>query len=138
MEEISKLLKEVLNIDFIRAVISNPVKKEGIIKVKVRPVETKGELHFQLESFTKTQAFHENLGAADAEKRILEYMEAFRQMQIETVNEECTVLVSKKARPPSSGRNGGHRARKQTCPTTGKSGISSRKAYRSRSCRISG
>ena len=96
MEEISKLLKEVLNIDFIRAVISNPVKKEGIIKVKVRPVETKGELHFQLESFTKTQAFHENLGAADAEKRILEYMEAFRQMQIETVNEECTVLVSKK------------------------------------------
>ena len=98
MEEISKLLKEVLNIDFIRAVISNPVKKEGIIKVKVRPVETKGELHFQLESFTKTQAFHENLGAADEEKRILEYMEAFRQMQIETVNEECTVLVSKKGK----------------------------------------
>ena len=98
MEEISKLLKEVLNIDFIRAVISNPVKKEGIIKVKVRPVETKGELHFQLESFTKTQAFHENLGATDAEKKILEYMEAFRQMQIETVNEECTVLVSKKGK----------------------------------------
>lgn len=98
MEEISKLLKEVLNIDFIRAVISNPVKKEGIIKVKVRPVETKGELHFQLESFTKTQAFHENLGDADAEKKILEYMEAFRQMQIETVNEECTVLVSKKGK----------------------------------------
>lgn len=98
MEEISKLLKEVLNIDFIRAVISNPVKKEGIIKVKVRPVETKGELHFQLESFTKTQAFRENLGAADAEKKILEHMEAFRQMQIETVNEECTVLVSKKGK----------------------------------------
>ena len=98
MEEISKLLKEVLNINFIRAVISNPLKKEGIIKVKVRPVETKGGLHFQLESFTKTQAFHENLDAAGAEKKILEYMGAFRQMQIETVNEECTVLVSKKGR----------------------------------------
>ena len=48
MEEISSLLREVLNIDFVRAVISNPVKKEGIIKVKVRPVETKGNLHFQI------------------------------------------------------------------------------------------
>ena len=98
MEEIRNVLKNTLNIEFIRGTISGPRKKEGIIKVKVRPVETKGELHFQLESFTKTQAFHENLGAADAEKRILEYMEAFRQMQIETVNEECTVLVSKKGK----------------------------------------
>ena len=47
MEEIKKLLDRVLNIDFIRAVISNPREKEGIIKVKVRPLEKKGSLLFQ-------------------------------------------------------------------------------------------
>ena len=98
MEEISNLLREVLNIDFVRAVISNPVKKEGIIKVKVRPVEKKGNLHFQIESFTKTQAFHENLSFEEAVEKILEYMEDFRQMQIETAQEDCTVLVSKKGK----------------------------------------
>lgn len=46
MEEISKMLTEILNGDFIRAVISFPRKKEGILKVKVRPVEKKGKLFF--------------------------------------------------------------------------------------------
>ena len=36
MEDIIKLLDRVLNIDFIRAVLSNPRDKEGIIKVPVR------------------------------------------------------------------------------------------------------
>ena len=53
MEEIKKLLKEVLNREFIRAVISSPKEKEGtavllecgtepvqgILKIKVRPLE---------------------------------------------------------------------------------------------------
>lgn len=38
MENIKKLLCETLNIDFIQAILSNPRTKEGIIKVKVRPV----------------------------------------------------------------------------------------------------
>ena len=52
MEEIKKLLKEVLNREFIRAVISSPKEKEGtavllecgtepiqgILKIKVRPL----------------------------------------------------------------------------------------------------
>ena len=98
MEEISRFLTEILNIDFIRGVISNPRDKTGIIKIKVRPLEKKGELFFQMESFTRTQAFHENLSGADACRRLAEYMEQFRQMQIETIREECTVLVSKKGK----------------------------------------
>lgn len=98
MEEISRLLTEILNIDFIRAVISNPQDKTGIIKIKVRPFEKKGELFFQLESFTRTQAFHENLSGTEACRRLTEYMGQFGQMQIETVQEECTVLVSKKGK----------------------------------------
>ena len=98
MDEILRLLPEILNIDFIRGTISNPRDREGIIKIRVRPLEKKGELHFQLESFTKTQAFHENLTAEDACRKIAGVMERFGQMQIETVREECTVLVSKKGK----------------------------------------
>ena len=98
MDEILWLLPEILNIDFIRGTISNPRDKEGIIKIRVRPLEKKGELYFQPESFTKTQAFHENLTAKDACRKIAGVMERFGQMQIETVGEECTVLVSKKGK----------------------------------------
>ena len=98
MDEILRLLPEILNIDFIRGIISNPRDKTGIIKIKVRPLEKKGKLLFQIESFTKTQAFHENLTVEDACRKIAGYMERFGQMQFETVREEGTVLVSKKGK----------------------------------------
>lgn len=98
METIKKLLSDILNIEFVQAVLSNPRKKEGILKVKVRPIEKKGNLFFQLESFTKTQAFHENLDPISARDRLLEYMEEFRQMQASTVHMNYTVLVSKKGK----------------------------------------
>lgn len=98
MEELCQLLKAVLNIDFIQAILSNPRSKEGILKVKVRPVEMKGKLLFQCESFTKTQAFHENLAAEAAVERLLEYMQEFKQMQISTREMDYTVLISKKGK----------------------------------------
>lgn len=98
MDEILRLLTEILNIDFIRGIISNPRDKTGIIKIKVRPLEKKGKLLFQIESFTKTQAFHENLTVEDACRKIAGYMERFGQMQLETVREEGTVLVSRKGK----------------------------------------
>ena len=98
MEEIKKLLDRVLNIDFIRAVISNPREKEGIIKVKVRPLEKKGNLLFQFEAFTDKQAFHKNLCKEEAEAQFAGYAEQFRQMQIETVSDIYTVIISKKGK----------------------------------------
>ncbi len=98
MEDIVKLLDRVLNIDFIRAVISNPRDKEGIIKVKVRPLEKKGNLLFQFEAFTAKQAFHRNLAKEEAKVQFAEYAEQFRQMQIETVSDIYTVLISKKGK----------------------------------------
>ena len=70
MEELCQLFKAVLNIDFIQAILSNPRSKEGILKVKVRPVEMKRKLLFQCESFTKTKAFHENLAAEAAVRQV--------------------------------------------------------------------
>ena len=112
MEEIKKLLKEVLNREFIRAVISSPKEKEGtavllecgtepvqgILKIKVRPLEKRGELMFQFEAFTKTQAFHRNLNPEAAGEILAVVMERFGQMQLETVSQDCTVLISKKGK----------------------------------------
>lgn len=98
MEELCQLLKAVLNIDFIQAILSNPRSKEGILKVKVRPVEMKRKLLFQCESFTKTKAFHENLAAEAAVERLLEYMQEFKQAQISTREMDYTVLISKKGK----------------------------------------
>ena len=56
MEAIQKLLNDVLNKEFVQAILSNPRKKDGVLKIKVRPVEMRGKRIYQLESFTKTQA----------------------------------------------------------------------------------
>lgn len=96
MEKIKELLLNILNIELIQAVLSNPRQKDGVLKIKVRPVEKKEELYIQCESFTKTQAFHENLSPGDAAQRLTDYMEQFRQMQIMTETADYTVLVSKK------------------------------------------
>ena len=50
MNELSKLLQENLNIEFISATLSNPKKKDDVQKVKVRPVLKKEVLYFQFES----------------------------------------------------------------------------------------
>ncbi|WP_333678548.1 class I SAM-dependent methyltransferase [Muricomes intestini] len=98
MERLQELLNQILNISLVQGIISNPRTKDGILKIKVRPVEKKGKLYFHVESFTKTQAFHENLVAEDASKRILDYMDNFRQMQIEMRDANYTVLISKKGK----------------------------------------
>lgn len=98
MENIKKLLCETLNIDFIQAILSNPRTKEGIIKVKVRPVMMKDRLFLQLESFSKTQAFHENLEPEAAVERIVDYMKEFKQMQMATKDTDYTILISKKGK----------------------------------------
>ena len=98
MEELKLLLIEVFNINLIQAIISNPRTKEGILKVKVRSVEIKGEVLYQFEAFTKTQAFHENLIQEQAVAKALEYMNEFRQMNISTKDTDINVLVSKKGK----------------------------------------
>ena len=98
MEEIIQFLAGILNREFIRAVFSNPRVKDNVVKAKFRPMEQKGELLFQLESFTKTQAFHKNLTVEETKDELAKLLEEFRQVQVETVSEDITVLISKKGK----------------------------------------
>ena len=98
MNEVRKLLQESLNIEFLGATLSNPKSKDGVKKIKVRPMLKRDTLIFQCELFKNNQAFHENYEAAEAVEVLAKYMEDFKQMQLETKKFTATVLVSKKGK----------------------------------------
>jgi len=98
MQAIKELLDQSLNIDFLGATLSNPKDKGGIQKVKVRPILKKDTLLFQCEEHKNNQVFHNNYEAAQAIRILAEYMQQFKQMQLETKQYRYTVLVSKKGK----------------------------------------
>ena len=98
METLRELFEQNLNINFISAILSNPREKDGVKKVKVRPILKQGQLLFQCELHQNNQVFHENLEAKDAVEKLSEYMNLFKQMQLETKMVRYTVLVSKKGK----------------------------------------
>ena len=98
MNELRELIQDNLNIEFVSAVLSNPRKKEGVTKVRVRPLLQKGELAFQIETFRDNQAFHRNAAPREACELLLGYMENMRQMQLTTSGCLYTALVSRKGK----------------------------------------
>lgn len=98
MQDIKLLLEQSLNIDFLGATLSNPKDKNGITKVKVRPILKKEALLFQCEEHKNNQAFHHNYEVDEAVEKLTDYMQLFKQMQLETKQFKATVLVSKKGK----------------------------------------
>ncbi|WP_349772793.1 hypothetical protein [Lacrimispora xylanisolvens] len=56
--EVTEALQEFLDEYLIRMIISNPVEKQGMSKVKIRPLKQKDLLLFQAEELVGNQAFH--------------------------------------------------------------------------------
>lgn len=98
MEELREFLEECLNEELYKMTIGGPRKKEGVCRVKIRPVIIKDKLLFQFSSFEGTQVFHENRTQEDALDRLMEVMGNFRQMDVEAERFRATVLVSKKGK----------------------------------------
>ena len=94
MQELETLFLENLNIDFISGMFSNPRAKEGMKKVKMRPLQKGGQLHFQFEQYTETQVFPENLLPDAASKKAVDLLQNFRQLQLENeaLRQECQTL----------------------------------------------
>ena len=67
MEELRRLIQEYIdNQQTIQsAIASNPVNRDKISKVKLRPVMIKEQLSYQAESFIGTKAYHKNLVPAE-------------------------------------------------------------------------
>ena len=98
MHDIKELLKNSLTLDFLGATLSNPKDKDGVKKVKVRPIQKGESLLFQCEEYKNNQVFHENLDVENSIEKLDNYMEQFKQMQLETKQHRYTVLVSKKGK----------------------------------------
>lgn len=99
MEKLSLLLEETVNENLVRVIISNKRKNIESQKVVVHPFFKNEKLLFQFETFRGKQVFHENKekeGAVCEMFRLLS--EDFKQMEMETVKEKITVLVSKKGK----------------------------------------
>lgn len=98
MEDIKKQeLQSLINQQLIDIIISNPIKQEPFYKIKIRPMEVKGQLFYQIEEFTKTQAFHKNVTLNELIELFPTYFEQrFRQAQLHNTKEEVQILVSKK------------------------------------------
>lgn len=99
--KIIEVFSECLTIDLIEAIISNSSNKEVCQKRKIRPVQIKGEILFQLSSFCGQKVLHENLRKEellDKLPKLIEGEVVFKQIEIKTKQALYTVLISKKGK----------------------------------------
>lgn len=60
-ETVESMVEFFANEQLQQMIFSNPARKDGILKVRIRPVSLRGKLLFQAEELVETQAFHKNL-----------------------------------------------------------------------------
>ncbi|WP_312427371.1 class I SAM-dependent methyltransferase [Lacrimispora sp.] len=99
-EQLIQIGREFLDENLLRIVISNPSDKQGVSKVKVRPLLLKGSLIFQAEELVGNQAFHKNFSAGECISYIVDLLDgSLRQMELESRKGQVRVLMSKKGSP---------------------------------------
>ena len=90
-------LKSLITDGLTDITISNPEKTETLAKIKIRQMELKGKVQYQIEEFTKTQAFHKNVTLEELKELFPAYFDnRFRQAQLHLQGEDVQILVSKK------------------------------------------
>ncbi|PJJ28292.1 class I SAM-dependent methyltransferase [Lacrimispora celerecrescens] len=99
-EQLIQIGREFLDENLLRIVISNPSDKQGVSKVKVRPLLLKGSLIFQAEELVGNQAFHKNFSVGECISYIVDLLDGMlRQMELESRKGQVRVLMSKKGSP---------------------------------------
>ncbi len=99
MEELREKLMPFLSDRLCQITVSGPREKDGIFKIKIRPLLLKGEIVFQKTAYKGTQVFHENLSGEELLEELLHEMQGnFRQLAAESLDGSLTVLVSKKGK----------------------------------------
>ncbi len=96
MERLLEKCRESLDETLIKITVSNPRKAEEIRKFTLRPVLLKGRLVFQMERFTKTQAFQENLDREQTMEKLAGLLPLYKQVQVQTRAGDWTALINKK------------------------------------------
>lgn len=100
MEELNALLNEIINDDFIDAVISNKRdKNSNKSKVQLRNIELKGKRYIQITEYVANKVIHQNFTYEKAKQYIVEVLQdEFKQCEIHHKNKNINVLISKKGK----------------------------------------
>ena len=98
MNQWEEILKDCVNKDLGKMIMSNPRSKEGLRKVEVRPVLLKGDLKYQASAYTQKQVQHYNLTEAEVYEKVEEWMQEMRQLEVFHPRLKVNVLISKKGK----------------------------------------
>lgn len=96
-ELIDTLVQRFEEGSFIQATISQPrYKSAGLMKVKLKPVEIKNDVHIQFEYHYERILKHENVKLSDVRLALQQQLEQFKQMQAEFTDEKVHIQLTKK------------------------------------------
>lgn len=99
MDELREVLENQIEETLIKMTLSGARKKDGPSKIKIRPIQGKQGILFQAASLQGKQEFHKNYDREALVEQVLLWMSGdFKQLQMETTQEEVHVLSSKKGR----------------------------------------
>lgn len=96
MEQLKNAFLQSINEQLLLVIISSPRKKDGVTKIKIRPLLMKGNICYQEESFINNQAFHKNITEEELISNIDDYAKDFKQIEIKSAKNDYICLVSKK------------------------------------------
>jgi len=91
-------LEEMIESQIVRVIFSNPIKNASYWKITIRPVEIQNEIYYQVESFDKEKAFHQNIKREDLLDTMEKFSCEFKQIEAETVSHHFHLKLSKKGK----------------------------------------
>ena len=75
MEDLKKVINEIIKEDIIKIVLSNKMNKDVTYnKITFVLKENKEKEYYQVEKYTEKQVFHENIDIDKLEEKVLEYV----------------------------------------------------------------
>lgn len=100
MEELKKAIKEIIEDNVIKLVISNKTNKNfEYNKIVIYLKENNKRTYYQIEKYTDKQVFHENIDTDVLEERIIEYVEPnYKQISAWSNSTSFEVKISKKGK----------------------------------------
>ena len=100
MEELKKAIKEIVEQDILKVVISNKKdKNEKYNKIVILLKDSSKKKYYQIEKYTDKQVFHENIELNMLEEKILGFMEVkYKQLSAWATNINFDLKISKKSK----------------------------------------
>ncbi|MBU3104923.1 class I SAM-dependent methyltransferase [Clostridium gasigenes] len=100
MEDLKKVINEIIKEDIIKIVLSNKMNKDVTYnKITFVLKENKEKEYYQVEKYTEKQVFHENIDIDKLEEKVLEYVSGnYKQVSAWSKSDTFEVKISKKGK----------------------------------------